>query len=384
MTVAVRADREPIRDEGLPLVAVVIWVIGAICSILGCFLMLTSAPKGIDVSGFPVFGSLLHLVGTVLAYFGTRTAKGSHPSAAGWAWLVTFFAFFGGPLGFLAGVGCYLFGVGQPTEMPLVDVVKAEMFVKSAPVHRTDAVGAFDVQLREELRTQPIVDLLPYADVATAIAIINKLADQRKRGDMLMLRDMSQDRRAEVYQYALSKLDEFERDFATRIYHLKEQLAYRPQDVGLRVELAKVYYDYTYSGLLDDSLEDYYWEMTLAELFEAMRLESNRQDLVVDMARLFLMRQMYREAEAAVEDVLRKEPSNLDAQLLLLECLTERAQLEGNPHLLQQARLRALESAWAIKLPKSQEQHPLFKVAQFWFGRTRTAGKAAEVAPADA
>lgn len=370
MTVAVDTQAHR-RDDGLPLMAVVIWVVGAIASILGCFLMLTSAPRGVDISGFPWFGSFLHLLAAVLAYAGTMIAKGSHPSAQGWACLVTFFAFFGGPLGFMAGVACYLFGVGQPTEMPLVDVVKAEMFVRSAPVHRAEHAQAFDVQLREELRTQPIVDLLPYADVATAIAIINKLADQRKRGDMKMLRELSQDRRAEVYQFALSKLDEFERDFATRIYHLKEQLAFRADDVGLRVELAKVYYDYTNSGLLDDSLEDYYWEMTLAQLFEAMRLEDHRQDLVVDMARLFLMRQMYREAEAAVEDVLRKEPSNLDAQLLYLECLTERAQDEGNPQLLQQARLKALESAWAVKVPKGPDQHPLYKVAQFWFGRSR-------------
>ena len=373
MTVALRTDREAFRDEGLPLVAVVVWVVGAVCSILACFLMLSASPRGIDVGGFPWFGSLLHLMGALAAYVGTRMAKGNHPSSRGWAWLVTFFAFFGGPLGFLAGVTCYLFGVGQPTEMPLVDVVKAEMFVRSAPVHRVESTVAFDIQLREELRTQPIVDLLPYADVPTAIAIINKLADQRQRGDMKLLRDLSQDRRPEVYQFALSKLDEFERDYATRIYHLKEQLSYRNQDAGLRVELAKVYYSYTNSGLLDESLEDYYWEMTLAQLLEAMRLEVHRQDLIVDMARLFLMRQMYREAEAAVEDVLRKEPSHLDAQLLMLECLVERAQLEGNPHLLQQARLRALESAWALKLPKSQDQHSLFKVAQFWFGRSRQA-----------
>jgi hypothetical protein len=268
-------------------------------------------------------------------------------------------------------MACYLFGVGQPTEMPLVDVVKAEMFVRSAPTHVRHEVVAFDVQLREELRTQPIVDLLPYADTATAIAIVNKLAEQRKPEDLKLLRQMSQDRRAEVYQFALSKLDEFDRDYATRIFHLKEQLRYAPDDVGLRVELAKVYYDYTNSGLLDESLTEYYWEMTLAQLFDAMRLEHSRLDLVVDMARLFLMRDMVLEAEAAAQDVLRKEPANLDAQLVLLECLTARAQEEGNPYLLQQARVRALESAWAIKLPRSREQHPLYKVAQYWFGRSR-------------
>ncbi|MBX3172329.1 MAG: hypothetical protein KF760_33300 [Candidatus Eremiobacteraeota bacterium] len=158
-----------------------------------------------------------------------------------------------------------------------------------------------------------------------------------------------------------------ERDYATRIYQLKEQLTYRPGDAGLRLELARVYYDFTRSGLLDPSLEDYYWEMTLAQLFEAMRFESSRQDMVVDLARLLQMRQMYQEAELIVEDVLRKEPAHLEARLLLLECLTERAQLEGDSSLLQQARKRALESAWAVKL---QKRHPLFNVVQYWFGRS--------------
>lgn len=360
------------RDDGLPMVAVLLWGVGALASILACTLALSASPQSVQAGGFPLLAAFLHLLSALLAYFGTRLAKGSHPSAVGWAWLVLFFAFFGGPLGFLAGVTCYLFGVGQPTEMPLVDVVKAEMFVRTAPTAVAPREArAFDVELREELQTQPIIDLLPYADVATAIAIINKLASQRKRDDIVLLRRLTQDRRPEVYQFALSKLDEFEREFAHRIFEAKEMLAYRPQEAALRVELARVYYAYVNSGLLDDSLEDYYWEMTLAQLFEAMRLESTRLDVVVDMARLFLMRQMYREAEAAVEDVLRKEPGNLDAQLVYLEALVERAQDEGNPWLLQQARMRALESAWAVKLPKTREQHPLHESARFWFSRGR-------------
>jgi len=382
VTVVVRSERRAGQDEGLPLAAVVLWAIGALCSIFASYLALSTTPHSVLPSAFPVWGALLHLAASILAFIGTRLAKGNHPSASGWAWLVTFFAFFGGPLGFLAGVACYLFGVGQPTEMPLVDVVKAEMFVKSAPVqYHTPDTKAFDVELREELQTQPIIDLLPYADVATAIAIVNKLASQRRPDDILLLRRVAQDARPEVYQFALSKLDEFEREFATRIFQMQEQVSMHPEEASVRVELAKVYYGYVTSGLLDDSLEDYYWEMTLAQLFEAMRQEANRFDVVVDMARMFLLRGMFLEAEKAVEDVLRKEPGNLDAQLVLIESLVERAQAESNPLLIQQARLRALESAWAIKLPKTREQHPLFEAAHFWFGRGR-AGQSKEEAKA--
>lgn len=371
MTLVVR-EAAPVSshsDEGLPILAAVVWTLAALCSVGAFYWTLGSAPRGVGASGFPWTGAILHLLDTLLAFWGTRLAKGSHPSGRGWAWLVAFFAFFAGPFGLVAGVATYLFGVGQPTEMPLVEVVKAEMFARAAPLPVFHDVQPFEVQLREELRTQPIVDLLPFADVATANAIVNKLAESRRPEDMKMLRQLSQDRRPEVYQFALSRLDEFERDYATRIYDLKEQTNALPDNVTLRVELARVYFDYTHSGLLDESLEDYYWEMTLAQLFEAMRLESNRQDLVIDMARLFLGKKMYEQAQAAAEEVLRREPSNLDAQLTLLESLVERAQRDGDMQLLQQARVRALESAWAVKVPRTREQHTLYQVAQFWFGR---------------
>ncbi|MBX3172330.1 MAG: hypothetical protein KF760_33305 [Candidatus Eremiobacteraeota bacterium] len=183
------------EDDGLPLRAAIIWAFAALCSISAFFVALSFLPFG----GFPWFGAGLHIAGVALAYWGGRVARGSHGSSAGWALLVSFFALFGGPPGFLAGLACYLFGVGQPSEMPLIGVVKAEVLVRTP---ESPPATSFDVQLREELCTQPIVDLLPCADVATAIAIISKLADRCRRGDLILLREISQDKRPEVYQFA--------------------------------------------------------------------------------------------------------------------------------------------------------------------------------------
>ena len=358
-------------ENALGPLSLIIWAVGFFFSLFGFLWMFWSA-GAVGWSGFPILGVLLHFVSVAAAWFGTLLAKGrDHPAARGWAILVAFFALFGGPLGYLAGVACFLFGVGQPTEMPLVDVVKAEMWIRPMILEREGDFVPFEIQLREELRTQPIVDLLPYADVPTAIAIINKLAETRKRDDIELLREMVQDRRQEVYQYALSKLDELEKEYATKIYHLKEQLRHRPQEATLRVELAKLYLDYTQSGLLDAALEDYYWELTMAQLFEAMKLETRDTQLVVDLARLFIARRMFREAQLVVEEAIRKEPNNLAAQLLLLECQVEQAQAQDKPTLLYQARRHALESAWAVKVPAKKDMHPQFDLAQFWFGRAR-------------
>lgn len=353
------------ENDAPSLVAILLWLVGWLVSCLAFSLVFEGSG-----AGFPWAGSCLHLVATALAGAGTAFAKGlTHPAARGWAALVVFFAFFGGPLGYLAGVACYLFGVGQPTEMPLVEVVKAEMWIKPAP--EREELVTFEAQLREELRTQPIVDLIPYADVPTAIAIINKLAETRSFDDVQLLRRMSTDRRPEVYQYALSKLDTMEREYALRIFRLQDQLTARATEAPLRIELAKVYLEYTESGLLEGALYDYYWELTLGQVLEAILLDPSRRDLLLDLARLFTARRRYAEAQRILEEIVGRERTNLKAQLLLVECLMERAQRENKPELLTQARRRALESAWALRVPPVSS--PLHALARFWFGREKAA-----------
>ena len=356
------------ENDAPSLLAIFLWLVGWLVACLSFVLVFRGS-----AGDFPWAGAFLHLVATALAGLGTAHAKGlTHPAARGWAVLVIFFAFFGGPLGYLAGVACYLFGVGQPTEMPLVEVVKAEMWIK--PLPDREELVTFEAQLREELRTQPIVDLIPYADVPTAIAIINKLAETKTYEDVQLLRRMTTDRRPEVYQYALSKLDTMEREYALRIFRLQDQLSARADAGPLRIELAKLYLEYTESGLMEGALLDYYWELTLGQVLEAMLLEPTRRDLLLDLARLFSARRRYPEAQRILEDIVGRERGNLKAQLLLMECLMERAQSENKPELLLQARRRALESAWALRLPPAS--HPLHALARFWFGREKAASHA--------
>lgn len=355
----------------LTVLAFAVWFAGCICSVVA-FLVFVWNPGTTSVLDFPWLASLLHVISTALAVFGTYISRGpNHPATRGWSTIVGFFAFFGGPLGYLAGVLCYLFGIGQPTELPLVDVVKAEMWIKQSDHVHTE-IPSFQVQLQQELNTQPIVDLLPYADVPTSLAIINKLFETRSRDDIQLLHKMTQDRRLEVYQYALSKVDELEKDFGARIYQVKEQLRYRPNDPSLRVDLAKLYLDYTHSGLLDGLLEDFYWELTLGQIFEAVRGdEKARQELVPEIGRLFIEKNMHKEAAAMVEESIRRDPSQVNQQLLYLNSLYSQSQATGDMELLKQARYHALETGWAVKLPRRRDTGSYYDSVHFWFGKLR-------------
>lgn len=357
-------NRRRLKRDMNPL-AWVLWVIGFFISCYAAYLLVvTPAPA------FPWLGVLLHVVATALIGGGVGLAL-SLTDPAGWAWasIATFFTFLVGPIGALLGVFCYLVARGQPTGEPLTEVVKAEMWIRTDEPEEIEDLPPMDLAILEQARVEPIVDLLPYADVTTTIAIINRLKDRANKEDIEMIRQIAQDKRPEVYQYAIAQLSRMERDFNSRIYGLGAEIKAKPAHTELRLELAKVYLEYIESGLLDESLRDYYLELTLAQVLEAMLKHQYAQELAVDVAHLLHYHGLYREASSVAQAALKRDPANLKGQLLVLHAMFERAQEQARPTLLKEAKTRALESGWAVHVPKKRSAGlgPTFDLANFWF-----------------
>ena len=253
--------------------------------------------------------------------------------------------------------------------MPLTEVVKAEMFIK-AEEEEEEELQSLDLQIRDEAQVEPIVDMLPLADIPTAIAIVNRLRDRGERADIEMIRQISSDPRPEVYQYALAILDKMEKQFAGEVYALAQEIKEHPKEAQLRVEMAKLHIDYIQSGLLDESLKDYYWELTLSHLFEAMLTRPDYPELGADFAQLLAQQHLIQEAGAVSRLILKKEPSLLQAQLLVLQGMFDRAVNMGDETALPSARKQALENSWAIQVPRKRKTGlgPTYDLAHFWFG----------------
>ena len=361
-------NRPKLKSEYNPL-AWLVWIVGFVLSVLAAYLAVRSDP-----SSFPFLAAVCHLVATVVTGAGMGLALSLSDSAGwGWASLGAFFTFTVGPVGVLISVICYLMARGQPTGMPLVEVVKAEMWIRGDDEEEGELVP-LDYRLREELRTEPLVDLLPYADVTTAIAIINQLKERGKKRDLQLLRQMTQDKRPEVYQYALAQLDRLVAQYSGPIFALTRELRAFPHRTELRVDLAKLYLEYRDSGLLDESLEDYYWELTLGHVLEAMLSHSHGDIMAIDLARLLHEAGLVEEAIEVAEPNLKKEPGNLKGQLLLLQSLVEKGQSE-DPRAFNEARRYALEKAWAVRVPKHKTAgDETFDLGNFWFkGRAKRA-----------
>jgi hypothetical protein len=362
-----RARRETLSPDinilGLPL-----FLIAIVLSGYSSYLLLNGSLG--SQGPFPIWPFFLHCLAGFCTGLGVYLALGRHEeSRTGWGLFTGVFAFLAGPVGVVGGILSYLLARGQPRQTPLTEVVKAEMFVTSVDEEEAEDLQSLDLKIREESQVEPIVDMLPLADIPTAIAIVNRLRERGERTDIELIREISNDNRPEVYQYALAILDKMEKVFAGEVYELAQEIQRRPRDAQLRVEMAKLHIDYIQSGLLDDSLESYYWELTLSHLFEAMLAHPNKPELGVDFAQLLAQQGLIQEAGEVSRLVLKKEPSLLQAQLLVLQSLFDNA-VHGDHLALGQARKTALENAWAVQVPRKRTPGlgPTYDLAQFWFG----------------
>ena len=324
-----------------------------------------------DMVTFPWLAFATHLLASLLTGAGIAIALGPEETARhGWALFLGVFAFLAGPVGVVGGIISYLMARGQPTRTPLTEVVKAEMFVTMVPEEEPEDLATLDLKIREQAQVEPFIDMLPMADIPTAIAIVNRLRERGQRQDIQMIREVSNDPRPEVYQYALAILDKMEREVAARVCELQQEIHLHPKRANLRVQMARLHLDYVQSGLLDESLLDYYWELTLSHLFEAMLLSPQRAELGADLAQLLALQGLYEQAGAVAALVLKKNPSMLQAQLLVVQSLYERALENDSSQGVLAAKRAALESAWAINLPRKRTPGlgPTYELAHFWFG----------------
>ena len=330
-TIAVEKDKagqyQPRRETLSPDINVLglpFFLIALILSFISAKILVGSAEGA--VGPFPWWGFLLHCLAALCTGLGVFIALGRHEeSRSGWGLFTAMFAYLAGPVGVVGGILAYWLARGQPRQMPLTEVVKAEMFIKEVDEEEDAEVQSLDLKIREEAQVEPIIDMLPLADIPTAIAIVNRLRDRGERQDIEMIRQVSSDPRPEVYQYALAILDKMEKEFAGEVYALAQEIKNRPGDAQLRIDMAKLHIDYIQSGLLDESLRDYYWELTLSHLFEAMLSFPNKPELGADFAQLLSMQNLIPEAAEVASIVLKKEPSLLQAQLLVLQNMFEQA-----------------------------------------------------------
>lgn len=371
VAVEIESPRRHVLSPFFNLLGLPFFILAVLCSFYSAYLLLMQAEVGSATDPFPFWAFFLHNLAAFMTGLGVFLALGrDEESRLGWGLFTSVFGFLAGPVGVLGAILTYLMARGQPRQMPLTEVVKAEMFVTVAEEEEPDDLQSLNLRVSEQAQVEPFVDMLPLADIPTAIAIVNRLRERGERADIEMIREVATDPRPEVYQYALSIIDKMEKQFAGEVYSLAQEIKEQPGDAQLKIEMAKLHIEYMQSGLLDESLADYYWELTLSYLFEAMLAHPANAELGSDFAQLLSMQGLVPEAAQVAKQVLKKEPSLMQAQLLVLQDLFEQSVSEARLETLNTARKTALENAWAVRVPNKRKpgMGPTYDLARFWFG----------------
>ncbi len=196
---------------------------------------------------------------------------------------------------------------------------------------------------------EPFGDLLGAADAPTALAMIDALAEANEPHLGRMIFRCLDDPRAEVYQYALGKIAALQERFCVRIFQAQEALRLDADNVEAHVELARCYSKYVDSGLLDQTLVDYYVDLAIAQIERTLAREPAALDLRFRLAELFRRRGYLLFARQWYEDILSQYPRNVEAHLgrldaMLAEGTPDRAALDHGStfwEALQDARSRA-------------------------------------------
>ena len=165
----------------------------------------------------------------------------------------------------------------------------------------------------------PLVDVLREQNTEMRRAVVRTLGDQGDQGSVEVLRRLLSDTSPDVRGDAAVILTRLENDYSQRIVRLLTAEGEEPQDAELRLRLARLYFEFADSGLLDPVSSRFYLGKARAIYQSETEAHPNRSDLFVDLARIYEQMERPSDAINILRFVLRKRPEHLPALRLLLE-----------------------------------------------------------------
>jgi hypothetical protein len=172
--------------------------------------------------------------------------------------------------------------------------------------------------------------------------------------------------RSDAYLLARSELGRLREDFAVSIAVATERARSAPSSPEAHLSLALLYEDYLKSGLVEESVQPHYVELTSQRWSELARLEPDNPNWQLARARISMSHGLITPALEASRELLERWPDDPDIKVLLLEVLYEgarRGALEAvQAFLAWLARLRAELQLSGVRDPRLRE------LAAYWLG----------------
>ncbi len=205
--------------------------------------------------------------------------------------------------------------------------------------------------LEQASQVLSIVDVLRQQNTEMRRAVVRTLGFQGDKESVDILRRLLTDANPDVRSDAAVILTRLENDYNQRILKALEQIEDAPDDLEKHLQLARRYYEFAESGLLDPVSRRHYLRQAERIFSEASEAQPARLSILFERARVTHLLGRSNEAIAMLTHLLEQRPDDNAAYALLLE-------------------VAFAQQEWGIVLALSQRPHGLTKeqaeVLRWW------------------
>lgn len=197
---------------------------------------------------------------------------------------------------------------------------EVESLLKQTPSLLSGSAVMPDRALERRSQVAPLIDIIKTGNAAMKRGAIFSLGKLERKTAVRILREALHHVDKESQFYVAGQLSKIEREISDSIIRNRRRLELEPDNIELRVQLARHCKDYVESGLLEPSVKRYFLRQAVENADIVLAQDAARVDVALDLADL---KRMSGDLVAAVDlyrRVLKLESGSTSARVGLAHC----------------------------------------------------------------
>ena len=187
----------------------------------------------------------------------------------------------------------------------------------------------------EEAAVAPLVDIIKAGDPELKRGAIFSLGRLSRKTAVKILREALHDVDPDSQFYIAGQLSRIEKELSDALIHTRRKLELEPDNIELKVQLARHGKEYIDSGLAEDSVQEYFIRQAISLCEEVLDTDIERLDVLFDLAELYALVEDHMSAATAWRRVLDLDPLDVDAKVGLARAYFEQRDLIGLGEILE-------------------------------------------------
>lgn len=214
-----------------------------------------------------------------------------------------------------------------------------ESRMRDMPLLPVLAIKEGETELQRMAKVAPLLDIIKTGDIDMKRGAIFSLSRLDTKVAVRILRQALQGIDPASQFYVAGQLSRIEKVLSERIIRTRRRLELEPDNVELKVRLARHNKEYVESGLLEPSVERYFVRQAIEMCEQALAEDPKRVDVLLDLAELRKRQGEVTEAIEAYRGVLAVDDSSVAARSGLAHCYFEQRDIPNLSQILAELKV---------------------------------------------